>query len=138
MYFPVQGMCVPVFLETHMKNTKQPFVGYKACVVKHLSNQSSELCSALRTDPELVVFERTLRILKKGSNKAGSGLRSNLVRVPDPSWFRRYDELFDSCLGSLEVFRPAASKLPEFERLTALTSKLGLILSFARQIQYAS
>ena len=118
----------------------KPSAGYKACVVRHLKNQCSQLRAALSRDPDLKEFDRILRQLSAVQNRAGKAqfsLRSNLADVPKQEWFDRYDELFDSCLGSLEVFRPAAGKLPEFERLSKLTAKLGSILSFAHNLEYA-
>ena len=119
-----------------MTNSRKPIFGYKACVVRHLNNQSVELKEALRNDPALAEFERVMRKLSVNRSKVRIATRSSLLRIPDREWFGRYEELFDSCLGSLETFRPAAGQLPEFEKLKALTSKLGHILSFAHALQY--
>ena len=119
-----------------MTNTAKPYLGYRACVARHLENKCKEIKAEFRSNSELAEFERTLRKLNNACVKAGADSRSSLVRVPDQTWFDRCDELFESCLGSLEVFRPAASHLREFERLTALTSKLGHVLNFAHSLQY--
>lgn len=117
------------------------FSGYRACTARHLTNLCRGIDAAFRTDVRLGRFWGILRRVGAKSTPGAALARTTLVPtelLPTPQWLERYDSLFEEALGSLEAFRPAAGKLPEYERLSARVRNLGKVIGFARGLERGS
>lgn len=113
-------------------------IGFQGCVVRFLKRLSNSLARDLATDSTLVRLAAIQRSCSKGG--AQKWPEKNISRrisgqKPTEDWLERYEAVFDDCLGSLEVFRPAAGNLPEFRKLADLVGQLRRILNFARSLE---
>ena len=113
-------------------------VCFQGCVIRFLKRLSNSLARDLATDSTLVRLAAIQRSCLKGG--AQEWPEKNISRringqKPAEDWIERYEAVFDDCLGSLEVFRPAAGNLPEYRKLADLVSQLRGILNFARSLE---
>lgn len=113
-------------------------VCFQGCVIRFLKRLSNSLSRDLATDSTFVRLAAIQRSCSKGG--AQEWPEKNISRringqKPAEDWIERYEAVFDDCLGSLEVFRPAAGNLPEYRKLADLVSQLRGILNFARSLE---